>query len=302
MLHFRTAWNNIRRSPFQAMSAVFVLTLTFFVITILTVLLYASSQVLKHFETRPQIIAFLKSDAKDEQIAILQQKLVSDQRIKEVRYITKEDALKIYKEATSENPLLSELVSPSTFPASLEISLTDLSYAPSILEETKANEAVDDIGFTASLKGKSSLGDVVQRLRDITWYVRIGGGTLALFLVGTSFLVLIVIIGMRMTTRRGEIEILKLIGANSRFIRNPILIEAVIYSIAGVALGWVSAFILVLYATPSLLVYFKDIPILPKDTLQLTGLFGSVLVIELAASIFLALLGSSIAVGRVRKR
>lgn len=301
-LHLKTAWNNIRRSPFQAMAATFVLTLTFFVITMLALLVYSSQQVIRHFETRPQIIAFLKIDAKEDQIAILQQKLVNDQRVKSVKYISKEDALAIYKEATSENPLLSELVNPSIFPPSLEISMNDLSFASDVIDQLKADPSVDDVGFTASLKGKSSLGDVVQKLRDVSWYIRVGGSALAIFLAGTSFLVLIVIIGMRMTTRRGEIEILKLIGATQGFIRNPILLEALMYAILGTVLGWVFALLVVLYASPSLLMYFKDIPILPKNTLQLFNLFGMLLGVELAISIFLALLGSSVAVSRARKK
>jgi cell division transport system permease protein len=302
MMHLKTAWNTMRRSPFQAMSAVFVLTLTFFVITVLSVLVFASSQVIKHFETRPQIIAFLTTEAKEEEIAGLQQKLVNDTRVKQVKYITKDEALKIYKEATSENPLLSELVSPSIFPASLEISLQDLSYAQEVIDQVKADPTVSDVGFTASLKGQSSLGDVVSRLRNVTWYLRVGGAALAIFLAGTSFLVLVVIIGMRMTSRRGEIEILKLIGATSGFIRNPIILEAIMYAVLGTLLGWVLAFMLVLYSTPSLLVYFKDIPILPKDTLHLFSLFGIILATELVISIFLALFGSTIALSRARKR
>jgi len=302
MMHLKTAWNSMRRSPFQAMSAVFVLTLTFFVITILCILLYSSQQVIKEFETRPQIIAFLKSDAKEDAIASLQQKLVSDERIKQVKYVTKDDALKIYKDATKENPLLSELVSPSIFPASLEISLKDISFASDVIDQVKTDGSVEDVGFTASLKGQSGLGDVVQKLRNVSWYIRVGGSALAIFLAFTSFVVLIVIIGMRITTRRGEIEILKLLGATSGFIRNPILLEALMYAIFGTLLGWVFAVLLVLYASPSLLLYFKDIPILPKETLKLFGLLGLILGGELIVGIVLALLGSSIAVGRARKR
>lgn len=302
MIHLKTAWNNIRRSPFQAAAAIFVLALTFFVITILTVLVYSSSQVIRYFETRPQIIAFLKSDASDQNIAALQQKLTNDQRVKQVKYITKDEALQIYKDATKENPLLSELVSPSIFPSSLEVSLTDLSFAQEVIDQMRADPSVSDIGFTATLKGDDSLGDVVQRLRNVSWYVRIGGGVLALFLSMTSFIVLIVIIGMRMTNRRGEIEVLRLIGATSGFIRNPVILESTMYALLGSILGWVLAVLLILYSTPSLLVYFRGIPILPKDTLQLFSIFGIILGIELVVALVLALTGSTIAVSRAKKR
>lgn len=302
MLHLRTAWNNIRRSPYQAMAAVFVLTLTFFVITILSILVYSSQQIITYFETRPQIIAFLKDDAPEGEMAQLQQKLVSDSRIKSVKFVTKEEAYEIYKVRTSKNPKLSELLNTKTFPASLELNMHDLQYAQDIINELKENQLVEEVGFTASLEDEDAIVDVVGKLRSVTKYIRIGGATLALFLVGTSFLVLIVIIGMRMTTRRGEVEILKLIGATRGFIRGPLLYESLMYAFLGTISGWVIAILLVLYASPSLFVYFKDIAILPKETLQLFSIFGTILGAELLIAFVLAASGSMIAVSRTRKR
>ena len=278
-IHIKTARDHIRRAPFQALAAIFVLFLTFFVMTILAITVYASGEVLKYFETRPQIIAFLKNDANADQINQLTEKLNSDPRIKETKYVSKEDALQIYKEATADNPLLSELVSPSIFPASLEFSVNDLSFAQKVIDEVKTEPIVEQVGFTASLGGEQSLPEVVERLRKVTWYVRAGGGAFSLILAGTSFLVLVVIIGMRMTTRRGEIEILDLIGATPGFIRSPIILEAIIYVLIGVFSGWLLAFLLVLYSTPSLLNYFGEIPILPESSGGLFMLFGIILAV-----------------------
>lgn len=301
-IHIKTAFDHIRRAPFQALAAFFVLTITFFVITLLSVTAYSSSKVLKYFETRPQIIAFIKDEVTQDQIVELQTKIKNDSRVSRVNYVSKENALELYKKATADNPLLTELVSPSIFPASLEISVSDLSYAEKVIEEVKGNTIIDQVGFTASLGGENSLSSVVQKLRSIAWYIKLGGGISALILAGTSFLVLIVIIGMRMTTRRGEMEILDLIGATPQFVRNPIIIEAIVYSVSGVFAGWLLAFLFVLYSTPSLLNYFGEIPILPKETLNLFILFGVVLGAEIVIGLFLALTGSILAVSRAKKK
>lgn len=105
-IHTKTALDSIKRSPFQAVSAIFVLSLTFFVATIVSILLYSSNQTLLYFETRPQIISFLKNDATNEDITTLKNKLGMDQRLKDIKYVTKEEALEIYKKATEDNPLL----------------------------------------------------------------------------------------------------------------------------------------------------------------------------------------------------
>ncbi len=300
-IHFKTAIDYIKRAPFQALAAISVLMLTFFVGTLMAVLIYSSGRILNYFETRPQVIAFLKDEITAEQISGLQNELISDERVKDVHYVSKDEALAIYKEATSDNPLLAELVSPTIFPASLEFSLADLAFAEEVIREIQENEIVDQVGFTASLGGEETLGDVVGRLRTITYYIRVGGGVLAGLLAATSLLILLVIISMRITSRKKEIEVLDLIGATPRFIKSPIILEDLIYSLGGVFIGWAFALILVLYATPSLVSYFGEIPVLPKDASQLFVLMGIILASEILIGVLLALLGSTLAVSRARR-
>ena len=278
-IHFRTALDYIRRSPFQALAAVFVLTLTFFVATLVSVLTYSSSKLISYFETRPQVIAFLKDDAPQESVALLQHQLEADTRIKETKYVSKEEALSIYKKATSDNPLLGELVSPSIFPASIEFS----------------------VGFTAALGSQSNLNDVVSRLKTVTTYIRFGGGVFVGILSLASFVVLFITISMRMLARKDEVEILDLIGATQGFIRSPIMIEAFVYTAVGVFLGWIIAFIGILYMAPSIVSYFGEIPVLPRDTLTLLELFGITLGLELVSGAILAAAGSLFAISRVKK-
>lgn len=301
-IHTKTAIESIKRSPFQAISAIFVLTLTFFVATTVAILVYASNQSLNYFETRPQIISFLKNDATQETITALQGKLSQDARIKDVKYVPKEEALEIYKKATEDNPLLSELVSPSIFPASLEFSVVDLDLAENVIEEVKKEAIVDEVGFTANIGGEKSLGDVVERLKNVSSYIRIGGIVFVAALALTSFLVLLVIVSMRMTTRKGEIEILSLIGATPAFVRSPIVIEGLIYAITGVMLGWSLSLILWLYVSAPILGYFGQIPVLPREPLSFFMLFLIILGIELAVGLVIALTGSLLAVKRSLKK
>ncbi len=301
-IHTKTAFDSIKRSPFQAFSAIFVLALTFFVTTVVAILVYSSDQALKYFETRPQIIAFIKNNAETADISSLQARLLGDTRLKDVKFVTKEAALEIYKESTADNPLLAELVSPSIFPASLEFSVTDLSLAETVILEVKDDPAVDQVGFTANIGGEKTLGDVVGRLKMISYYLRLGGLIFVSALGVSSFLVLLVIISMRMTSRKGEIEILSLIGATPGFIKSPIVIEGIIYSVVGVFVGWISAFILWLYVSPSVLTYFGQIPILPRDPIHFFTLFIIILGAELFFGFTIALMGSLMAVKRSLKR
>ena len=301
-IHTKTAVDAIKRSPFQAVSAIFVLALTFFVATTVSILVYASSKALSYFETRPQIISFIKNETSNDAITALQNKLALDARVKDVKYVPKEQALEIYKKATEDNPLLAELVSPSSFPASLEFSVTDLKLAEEVINEVKNEAIVEQVGFTANIGGEKSLGDVIGRLKTISYYLRVGGIVFVGALALNSFLVLLVIISMRMTTRKGEIEILSLIGATPAFIRSPIVLEGVFYSLIGVITGWTLSFIFWLYVSPSLLSYFGTIPVLPKEPLSFFLLFAAILGAEIIIGLAIAITGSLIAVKRSLKK
>ena len=300
-MHTKTALDAIKRSPFQAISAVFVLSLTFFVATTVAILVYASNKSLSYFETRPQIIAFLKNSAENDAVSAYQNKLLQDTRVKDVKLVTKEEALEIYKKSTEDNPLLAELVSPSIFPSSLEFSVKDINLAETVINEAKEESVVEQVGFTANIGGEKSLGDVVSRLKTVSYYIRIGGIVFVSALAVTSFLVLLVIVSMRLTTKKSEIEILSLIGATPAFVRRPIVIEGIIYAVVGVFVGWTLSLILWLYASPSLLSYFNEIPIIPKDPVTFFVLFLSILGSELVIGFVIALTGSLMAVKRSLK-
>ena len=301
-IHTKTAIEAIKRSPFQAVSAIFVLALTFFVATTVSILVYSSSKALSYFETRPQIISFIKNETSNDAITALQNKLTLDTRVKDVKYVPKEQALEIYKKATEDNPLLAELVSPSIFPASLEFSVTDLKLAEEVINEVKNEAIVEQVGFTANIGGEKSLGDVVGRLKTISYYLRVGGIVFVGALALTSFLVLLVIISMRMTSRKGEIEILSLIGATPAFIRSPIVLEGVFYSLIGVITGWTISFMLWLYIAPNILSYFGQIQVLPREPIQFFLLFAMILGVEIIIGFAISITGSLIAVKRSLKR
>ena len=128
--------------------------------------------------------------------------------------------------------------------------------------------------FTANIGGEKSLGDVVSRLKSISYYLRLGGIIFVSALGLTSFVVLLIIVTMRMNTRKGEVEILSLIGATPSFVRSPIILEGIIYSVFGVLVGWITSLIMWLYVAPSILTYFGNIPVLPQKPVDFFILFA----------------------------
>src|SRR3989344_6582519 len=126
-----TALKNIRRTPFQALAAVFVVSITLFVVGIFTLVTLASYSILLNFETKPQIIAYLKDGHTTDQVAGLISNLTSTQGVKNAIYISKQDALEIYKKSVGNDPVLLGtvtdwgIVTADILPASIEITASD---------------------------------------------------------------------------------------------------------------------------------------------------------------------------------
>lgn len=294
MKNFKTAWRNIRRSPYQAIAAVFVMGLTFVFISFFSFLLFGSSKAITYFESRPQVTAFFKNEAKQADIDTLKQSLMKTNKISSIKFVSKQEALKIYREQNKNDPLLLELVTADILPASFEIStikITDLSEISSMLCENnncKDSHLVHEVLFQK---------DVVSVLTSWTNALRGIGLGLIITLSLVSIFIMVIIIGVKISQKREDIEIMRLIGAGNWYIRWPFIFEGIFYGSMGAILGWGIASSIIWYSTPFLSSFLKGIPIFPFSFVFLLGVLGA----EILAAIVLGIFSSFVAVLRYLK-
>jgi len=286
--HFRTAWKHIRRSPYQSLAAILIMFLTFLIATIFTLVAGGSQIVLRYFESRPQVTAFFKDEATAGQIDTLKAKLIQTGKVEETKFISKEEALQIYREQNKDEPLLLEMVTANILPASLEVSIKNIIDIDQVAGVLKNDTTVEEVVFQE---------DVVEALYRWTGSIRKIGIGLISVLSLVSFLIILVIIGMKITIRKSEIEILQLIGASNAYIRAPFVLEGIIYGLSGAVLAWGLSYILLLYATPFIIKFLVDIPVLPVPYYFILIVLG----IEMLAGFIIGSLGSFIAVRRYLK-
>jgi cell division transport system permease protein len=286
--HLKTTWAHIRRSPYQALAAIGIMTLTFFLSTLIILVAAGSHALLRYFETRPQVTAFFKDEVKMEQVEKLKEKLNQTGKIKSLKYVSKEEALEIYKEQNKSDPLLLEMVTANILPASLEVSTTDIAYLGEIAQILRQEPGVEEVVFQE---------DVVKALKNWTDTIRKIGLALIGFLGIVSFLVVLVIIGMKVALRKQEVEILQLIGATNWFIRAPFVFEGIFYGMIGAILGWGAGILLLMYSTPFLVEFLAGIPILPVPLFFILAILGG----EILFGTIIGSLGSLIAVKRYLK-
>lgn len=284
----KTVWHNIRRSPYQAFAAIFIMMITFLVISFFVFTLYGSSRVISYFESKPQVTAFFRNEVKQEDINVLEKSLRSTNKIAGIKFVSKQDALKIYHEQNKDDPLLLELVTADILPASLEISTIKIADLSEINKMLEASSLVSEVVFQK---------DVVSILTSWTGALRRIGLGLIIVLSLASIFNIVTIIGIKVSQKKQDIEIMRLIGAGSWYIRWPFILEGIFYGLLGAIAGWVLATGALWYVTPFLSFYLGEIPIFPVPLVLFFGLLLS----EILIAIVLGTVASFLAVFRYLK-
>ena len=284
MKHLKTTWTNVRRSPYQAFAAILIMMLTFLAVSFFTFLIGGSSKIINYFESKPQVTAFFKSEAKQSDINALENSIQSSGKIASVKFVSKDEALKIYRQQNKNDPLLLDLVTADILPASLEISALKIEDLSGISDTLSKSPIIQEVVFQK---------DVVSTLTSWTGALRKIGVALIVLLSLVSIFIMVTIIGIKISQKKDDIEIMRLIGATNWYIRWPFIFEGMFYGIIGAFFGWLICSIALWYATPFLSSFLKGIPVLPVSPLTLFELLAVELVLAAclgAFSSFLAVL------------
>lgn len=284
----KTTMQHIRRSPYQSMAAVFIMVLTFLSITVFAFIVFGSSTVISFFESKPQVTAFFKDTTTQQNVDSLRNQLEQTGMISTTKYISKDQALAIYKAQNKNDPLLLDLVTADILPASLEISTTKIEDLGTVSQILQKSPYVQQVVYQK---------DIVSTLARWTNAIRVIGVILIIILTVVSIFIMMTVIGFKVSQKREEIEIMKLLSATNWYIRLPFMLEGILYGAAGTVLGWVIATGGLLYFAPYLESFLRGIPIFPVSPFFLVGL----LLGELVLAVLLGILASSLAVLRYLK-
>ncbi len=279
--HLKTTWQHIRRSPYQSLAAIAIMTLTFLAVSVFAFLILGSSKIITYFESKPQVTAFFKDDAKQTDIDALAKSLKNSGEIASVKFVSKQQALEIYRQQNKNDPLLLDLVTADILPASLEITTTKLSDLPGLSDNLKKNPVVQEVVFQK---------DVVSTLTTWTNAIRIIGFALVVLLSVVSIFIMATIISIKISQKKEEIEVMQLIGATKWYISWPFLFEGIGYGLFGTLVGWAISSVALLWATPLLEAFLRGIPVLPAPWYIYVGLLGAEWILAILLGVFASLL------------
>ncbi len=231
----KTGFVNFWRNLWLSAAATMVMTVTLIIIAVLFLMFAMTSYSIKTIQNTVDISVYFKIGLGDQQISNIRQSLEGDPRVKEVTYVSSEQALEDFKATHANDPTIMSSINELTenpLPATLHVKANNLDDYPALAEKL---QTVDYKDFVSKVNYEDNRL-VIDRLNKILKFVIWFGLTLMAVFSLIAILVIFNTITLTIYNRKEEVEIMRLVGATNWYIRGPFLMESLLYSIFSTAI------------------------------------------------------------------
>lgn len=254
------------RNGWISVATIFTMVLTLFVLGSLVFSNVLMNSALDRIKDKVDISVYFKSQAEEQDILALQKSLLDLPQVKSADYISKEQALKEFKERHANNALIIqslEELDSNPLKASLNIKAKDPEQYEAIskfLDEGEFNHLIDKINY---FQNKI----VIERLSKILDTSHNVGMIITLVLAFIAISVTFNTIRLAIYNNRAELKIMRLVGATNNFIRGPFMFEGVLYGVISGIITiiiflpltyWLGPKTLSFFGGPNIFDYFMD--------------------------------------------
>lgn len=287
---------NFFRNGWLSVATISIIVLTLFIINTVSLITVISKKTLENIQEKIDVSIYIQNGANESEVAMLVASLKQYEGVKDVRYISKEEALGTFKEKHSKDEVilqsLEELGNP--LQTSLSIKIDKPEDYQMLLDKINASEyksLVANFDYYSEKKPMiDKLNRIIQKIKEI-------GAVIIIIFSMIAVLVTFNSIRLTMYSYKREVEIMKLVGANPWFIRLPFIFEGVLYGFFG---AWISIFIFypfVYFLSP----YITELS-LGVSVVELLSKYAFWLVlIQIGSGILLGSLSSFIAIRKYLK-
>ncbi len=279
----RRAWQGFWRNGVMSVAATATMVLMLLLLAGFWIVQTGLSAGIEYVEQKVQVVADLKDDVSDADVAALRVQIAAMPEVADVEYITKDQAAADFKqrEAEAGRTDLTGYLDTNPFPASLQVRLKDPKNYGDVVTTLQGQSIVDRVLPVES---------VVDRLLTVTAILRTVG-LIVLALVGLTVLFIIInTIRLAVVARAEEIEIMRLVGASDAFVRWPFIFEGALVGLLG-ALVTLALFALVADPLSSTMArFFEVVP------LRFGSLVRDVVILVLGTGLGLGAFGAWVSV------
>lgn len=267
--------NNFRRNLWLAGASTLIMVVTLVILSVLSLLFIITNYSVKTIQERVDISAYFQTGVAESRIQEVIANLEKDDRVKEINYVSAEEALRKFKEKNSKETLIIESLNElneNPLPATLQIKAKEMGDYPAIAELLQTDDfkpVFEKVNFEDNRL-------IIERLNKLLNFIITFGVTLTVVFFIIAVLVIFNTIALTIYNRREEVEIMRLVGATNWYIRGPFITESLIYSVLATIITGIML----------IPVYFSLLPgvssYLTPGTAMFTGGVGLYLLIILA--------------------
>lgn len=227
-----------RRNAWLSTAATIVMTVTLLIITVSLMMRMVFADTIAVVEQRIDVSIYLKDNVSEGQRQELTQSIKDIDIVTGVEYVSKEEARSSFaQDNRQEAETLAALreVQDNPFPASLRISTnnpTELGRVTDVAAQPQFQELQ-----SAPPSNAGERRQAVQQLANWSSTFELGTLAAAIVFIVISVLIIFNTIRMAIFNRKGEIRMMRLIGADPSFIRGPFIVEAALYGVAAAAIA-----------------------------------------------------------------
>ncbi|HRY62596.1 MAG TPA: permease-like cell division protein FtsX [Candidatus Paceibacterota bacterium] len=220
------------RNGMTSLSAVLVMFISLFIITSLVLSSALSSSIINMLKDKVDINVYFKSNATEEDILALKEKIELLPEVREATYVSSEESLANFKERHKDNSLiLSSLdqLKDNPLGAVLSIKAKEPSQYEGIakfLEEDGVSISADGSGIIDKINFYQNKL-VIDRLTRLISATEKVGFSISLVFALIAIIVTLNTMQLAIYTAREEISVMRLVGAGNWYIRGPFIVSGV---------------------------------------------------------------------------
>ncbi len=247
---------DISRNIWLSVVTVTILILSMLSINTLILLRAISDNAVVAIKEKIDLSLYLKPDSPESEILELKNRINSMERVRLVKYTSKQEALNFFRDKNKNNPEILQAIlelGKNPLSPSLVIVPEDVEMIPDLIEELRAIDSniIESRDFSDNRILLEKINTITDRISDVGFFI------ILVFII-TSLLVVYNSIKVAVYTQKREIEIMRLVGASNSFIYLPFLFSAVIYTLMATLIMISVSFPLLGILQPYLELFFVD--------------------------------------------
>lgn len=226
------AINDFSRNKGISIAAIFVLVVTIMLVTGLFFFQGMANYLTSQIQDKIDITAYFKDGTAEQDILnIRDQILKMSPNVKNIEYVSKDQALAFFNQAHQNNSVLSKAlqeVGDNPFLPSLNITTngdpSQFAQVSNVLQTSDFSKLIDSVDY-------SQKKDTIEKVYSITSNINMFGIILGIILIIVAVLVVFNTVKLAVENSKEEISTMRIVGASNWFIRGPFIIQGIIYGI-----------------------------------------------------------------------